>query len=168
MARKPLAQLSPAYRRRIERAEALGGDRRAARGHGPTTLPSGEKAPSERSLRTRKAIASGGLRPIDLDFINRQAAKSTGADREAMVEIMLKKSMAQRDNIMMRQARYHRMYVANGKKTMWSLTGPGAPPAALSRPDIKTKVSDLPYLGNDWPDFELDWMNNDTPLAWYH
>lgn len=35
MAHKPLDQLSPAYRRRIERAEAKGLTRQAARGHKP-------------------------------------------------------------------------------------------------------------------------------------
>lgn len=69
MARKPLSELSPAYRRRIERAQAAGKSRQAARGH----------KLHEHVERKAKEIEKRGVSNAQLanirNFANRQAKR---------------------------------------------------------------------------------------------
>lgn len=71
MARKPRSQWSPDYRRRVERAEALGLSRQAARGHRP------------REHVSRKAGRGlPGSQSAAIDKFARQQAKRAGGDQD--------------------------------------------------------------------------------------
>lgn len=69
MARKPRSEWSPSYRRRIERAEARGLSRQAARGHKP------REHVARREREQREAAALGKLTSPQRAAIRRFAAK---------------------------------------------------------------------------------------------
>jgi Ca2+-binding EF-hand superfamily protein len=83
MATKPLSQLSPAYRKRIEAALAKGKSRQAARGH----------KVKEHVIRKQKSIEATGLTPSQRDAIRKFSvtqAKRGGTDTITTFEDLMR------------------------------------------------------------------------------
>lgn len=126
MARKPLSALSPAYRRRIERAEAKGQSRQAARGHKP-------REHVERKRREeRRAADTGALTSAQKQTIKRylvaQARKSNemqDIDRDELWELyggyVEERGWAWFLRLRSQMKSYHQQYIRGGYKSMMTL-----------------------------------------------
>jgi hypothetical protein len=85
---RPLSELSPAYRRRIERGLAKGKTRQGARG----------KKAGEHIIRKRKETALGGLpssqrRAVE-KFVRAQAERSAAIEKEAEIDALVINAIA--------------------------------------------------------------------------
>ncbi len=169
------------YERRIEAGERSGRTKQFARGHG-YRLPGG---PTEYQKRQFRAIATGELTPSERAFVNRQAKKSTTADKDFMMQRFRSYSPPKRAVIMATQASLHRKYVAAGRPKGARIIPRGVPgagpqevfPGVISVPgygyaptaDFQTfSEIDEPEFIELYPDFEDDWLDDESPFIWYH
>ena len=172
------------YERRVDAGDKAGRTRQFARGHG-YKLPG---QPTEYKKRKLGAISKGELIPTERAFVLRQAKKSDRANAGEMMERFRRYSPNQRKTIMATQASLHRRYVAAGRPKGSRIIPRGVPgmesagqrevfPGVVSVPGIGyAPTADFaPFSELDeedfeelYPDFEDDWLDEDSPFIWYH
>ena len=118
MATKSRDQWSAAYRRRIERAEALGKSRQQARGH------RAQEHVIRRERERQREIATGELTTAEKQRIKRFADRQK-LDYDELKDWAESHGFAKMDHLIKLQAEMHRQYKSASRRGTYSSLGRG-------------------------------------------